>query len=360
MRINRHHKPVRAVRLVLVLVVLLFSLWGSPRALFRATHPAKAARQTNMFLPLALNGNIFEDASPSPPLPSYDGWLSYLNYYRTLSGLLPVSENKSWAEGSWNHSRYMVKNDQVGHEEDPNNAWYTPEGDLAARSSNLVASSDLVATDTYAIDSWMQAPFHALYILNPTLTQVGYASFREGDGGLQMGATLDVIRGIGELSSAVEYPIFFPGDGATVPIGSHWGEYPDPLASCDGYSGSAGLPLILQLGTGDLIPDVSGHSLKQGGTKLESCAFDETNYRNSDPDAQELGRGILAGRDAIVIVPRRPLEPGASYTVSVTVNGVNYTWSFKVAAQTQMTALSDSLSVDFYFPEMGLLGDPVP
>jgi hypothetical protein len=34
----------------------------------------------------------------------------------------------------------MVKNDLVDHDEDPDNSWYTPEGDQAARSSNLAAA----------------------------------------------------------------------------------------------------------------------------------------------------------------------------------------------------------------------------
>lgn len=359
MRENRAFRPTRVTRFFLVVVVGLCSILASPRIPFQQSEYAKAARQENVFLPVALNGNILEDSPSPPPPPDYAGWLSYLNHYRSLAGLLPVSENESWARGSWYHSRYMVKNDEIGHGEDPGNAWYTPEGDLAAQSSNLVASYNQFESDNYAIESWMQAPFHALHILNPTLKQVGFGSFREEDGGLQMGATLDVLRGLGELQASVKFPIFWPGNGATVPLATHWGEYPDPLSSCPGYERPSGLPILVQLGPGDITPNVTAHTVTNGKTNLEHCIFDETSYQNNDVVAQGLGRRILGSRDAVVLIPRDPLEAGASYTVSITANGQSYTWTFKVASQpSRLDTLSGSITVEFFIPEASLMGLP--
>lgn len=356
---KKNSKPTRANRLILLLVVFTLSILVNLRSPFFETEAARAASQENVFLPVALNGNILEDSPSPPPPPSYDGWLSYLNHYRSLAGLLPVAENKEWTEGSWYHSRYMVKNDYVEHGEDPGNSWYTQEGDLAAQSSNLVASHNLGESDNFAIDSWMQAPFHALHILNPALKQVGFGSFREEDGGLQMGATLDVLRGQAEPQSSVVYPIYWPGKGATVPIGLHWGEYPNPLTSCEGYTSPAGLPILLQLGQGALPPNVTAHSLKQGDTQLEHCVFDENSYQNDDAVAETLGRGILNSRDAIVLVPRTPLNPGSSYTVSITANGSTYTWTFAIAEEpSQLNTLSAPLAVEFLIPETGLVSQP--
>jgi hypothetical protein len=97
-----------------------------------------------------------------------------------------------------------------------------------------------------------------------------------------------------------------------------------------------GLPIILQLGAGNVIPypglsPVTAFSFKQGAATLESCEFDENNYQNPDSNSQNLGRAVLSTRDAIVIVPRNPLTPGATYTVSVTANSQVYTWSFTVS-----------------------------
>ncbi|MBW1713559.1 MAG: hypothetical protein JRJ59_10465, partial [Deltaproteobacteria bacterium] len=50
---------------------------------------------------------------------------------------------------------------------------------------------------------------------------------------------------------------------------------------------------------------------------------------------QYLGRVVLDMRDAAVLIPRDPLIPGATYTVSITANGQPYTWSFTVSETAQ-------------------------
>jgi hypothetical protein len=89
---------------------------------------------------------------------------------------------------------------------------------------------------------------------------------------------------------------------------------------------------MLQIGPGDITPQVTASSLLQDGAAVDHCTFDETSYSNPDPLAQSLGRGLLNGRDAVVIIPHNPLTPGSNYTVSITVNGTAYSWSFKVDA----------------------------
>jgi len=263
-------------------------------------------------------------------------WLGYVNYYRTMASLPLLLEDSTLSEAGWLHARYIVKNDVLGHSEDPQNPWYTPEGAAAAQSSNLSASYNAGSSDESAVDVWMQAPFHAIGILDPALHHTGFGSYREADGGLQMGAALDVIRGLGEVPASVGFPIQWPADGETVPISLHWGESPNPLTSCPGYTAPAGLPILLQVGPGGLVPDVTSTSFTQSSTALEHCTFDETSYANPDSSLQSLGRSILATRDAIVLIPRAPLMPGTTYTVSVTVDGQNYVWSFTVASTVQM------------------------
>jgi hypothetical protein len=63
---------------------------------------------------------------------------------------------------------------------------------------------------------------------------------------------------------------------------------------------------------------------------LEHCAFDETTYKNPDATQQSVGRSILIMRDAIVLIPRAPLDQWTKYAVSVTANGQTYNWSFTV------------------------------
>lgn len=265
-------------------------------------------------------------------VPSPD-WLTYLNSFRESSGLIHLVENEKWSQGGFLHSRYMVKNDYVGHTEDPANPWYTAEGALAASKSNVFVSSWQDTTDRRAIDFWMTAPFHAIAILDPQLDATGYGSYRESIGLWEMGATLDVARGLGNLPPGTQFPITYPTDGGnTRLINYSGGEFPDPLASCPGYSPPTGPPIMLEIGPGNLVPAVTAVKLTQDGTPIELCHFDETNYSHPDNNTQNAGRLILGNRDAIVIMPRQPLLPASSYTVQVNSNGTLYEWNFTVLA----------------------------
>jgi hypothetical protein len=229
----------------------------------------------------------------------------------------------------------MVKNDISSklHEEILTNPWYTPEGLAAARSSDLMVSSSANDTDQTAIDLWLGGPFHGIGILDPKLKQTGFNSYRETGGSVAMGACLDVIRGLGSLPDSVSYPIYWPGGNVVMPYTRFDGhEWPDPVTSCPGYVAPTGAAIYLQIGSGRATPQVTSHWLKKGdGTSLESCVFDETSYTNPDDYSQQIGRLILDSRDAIVLMPRQPLQLRTWYTVSITSNGIPYTWSFFTA-----------------------------
>jgi hypothetical protein len=107
-------------------------------------------------------------------------------------------------------------------------------------------------------------------------------------------------------------------------------EWPDPYANCPGYQQPTGPAILLQLGTGELTPQVTAVAFSTGETVLDVCTFNETNYINDNAYAQEAGRSILNARDAIVIIPREQLIVGQTYTVFVTANGETYTWSFEI------------------------------
>jgi hypothetical protein len=320
-----------SIILVTSLIILLLPvLWLRPANPSYASWPMGEFTPSDFsYLPLVLNEPLI---TPTPTQSVPPAPLDYINAYRAMADLPPVTENTDWSIGDWLHSRYMVKNDVIEHTEDPGNPWYTPEGLEAAQSSNLVVSSSDSFSDEAAIDGWMVAPFHAIGILDPALLVIGYGSYREADGGWQTGAGLDVIRGLGSIPPSVTFPILWPGDGQIIALTSFPGnELPNPLTSCPGYTAPAGLPIYIQIGDGSQTPSVTASTFSQGATPLEHCTFDETNYANPDSDLQNLGQLILDGRDAIVFLPRNPLTPGVSYTVSITVNGETYTWTFTVS-----------------------------
>ena len=287
--------------------------------------------QSRVYLPAASRAATTAVNPPAPPSQTTaPDWLAYLNYYRSTAGLAPLSENPTWSQGCLNHARYIVLNRFATHAEDPANPWYTPDGDECGRSGNVVLGTTTAPADRFAIDSWMQAPFHALGIVDPLLAQVGYGSYRDG-GGLT-GATLDIIRGRDwRLAGSVSYPVMWPGNGAVVRLTRYRGdELPDPLTACPGYSAPTGLPVILQLGAGNVVPQVTGTYFAGNGAPLEHCVFDQTSYVNPNQAFQNLARAVLAARSAVVLIPRAPLQAGVTYTVAVAVSGQTYTWSFTV------------------------------
>ena len=330
----------RATLILIGLALLLFSFSSFVHADAAPNLSAAAVTPTvAVYLPL-VSKNTCGAAMPAP-----GDWLAYVNYYRALACLPAVAENAAYSDGDQKHARYMVRNDIVDHTESMVKPWYTPEGAAAGLASNVMGvqgpGSINYYTDEQGIDFWMRGPFHALAILDPKLLQTGFGTFREVGNNtiddVQMAAALDVNRGLGSVPSSVTFPIKWPSDGTTVNLKSYDGiESPDPLTSCPGYTAPSGLPIILQLGAGNAVASggpspVTQFSLTEGATPRESCEFDENNYQNPDSNLQNIGQQVLNTRDAIVIVPRNPLTPGATYTVSVTANSQVYTWSFTVS-----------------------------
>lgn len=261
-------------------------------------------------------------ADSSPP------WLVRVNAYRAMASLPPVVENLRLSRAAFNHARYLVMHGKVRHTESPGDAWFTRDGAAAAAVSNIAGSPSPSEPDSWAIDDWMQAPFHALGMLDPALRHVGFGIYRAPRGPVQTAAVLDVIRGRGAARAATVYPVVWPGNGSSVLLTTHTAEYPDPLASCPGFKAPAGLPLIVQLGSGRAVPRVSGSWIAEGTRAIDHCIFDQGTYKHPDAAQQRLVRRILAARNAIILIPRAPLRPGARYRALVDVNGRRIDWTF--------------------------------
>jgi len=345
MKSSAHTKLVPytlAILLLLALAILLFS----PGVL--ATRPAAGTSSAPLgsltpraYLPAVLRQPPLTPSPTSTPTPTptptptvEPGWSGYLNRFRAQASLNPLVENGDWSYGGVLHGRYMVKNDVITHYEDSDNPWYTLEGDAAGQNGDIMVSSWVNAPDESAIDLWMTGPFHAISILDPQLHTTGFGSYREDVGTWKMGATLDVLRGLGSLPPGTVYPLPFPKNGGETWLFSYGGnEWPDPLTSCPGYSVPSGPPIMLQIGSGELTPNVTAHSFSQGGAPLEHCIFDETNYANPDSYSQDIGRIVLNNRDAVVIMPRASLIAGQTYQVSIAANGETHSWSFTAVSE---------------------------
>ena len=166
---------------------------------------------------------------PARAATSTRSWLATINYWRARTGLPRVTNNRSWDRGLLNHFIYMAETSahyMTGqyaslHTENPASPYYTASGAKEAASSDLAPGA---STDMGALDEWLAAPFHAIGMLRPDLTQVALA-VGHGYGGL------DVISGLnGDFQQKA--PILYPGPGSTTSLLQFGGELPDPAQTC--------------------------------------------------------------------------------------------------------------------------------
>jgi hypothetical protein len=284
-----------------------------------------------------------ETAGPVASVPELRAWLAPLNRYREMVGLPPVTADAQLSRGDSLHSHYLAVNyaslgrdlhlGADAHSEDVAKPGFSDEGAAAARASDVDWVWDPRGRPGpwWAIDNWMQAPFHRMPIINPYLRRVGYGTeCREAVCFAALNTGTDVARAPA-IPAPWPKPVIFPPDGSVIEVGEFSGEWPDPLTSCPGYTSPAGLPITIEFG--HLVETrFSEYSISKAddGTLIEACAFDANTYVNADPMAQATARAILRDFGAIVIVPRPALSPGR-YIVTLTA-GQKYSWSFSIAA----------------------------
>lgn len=260
---------------------------------------------------------------------AFGDWLATVNGWRGLAGLPPVTENPDWSAGALAHARYAVRENVVGHTENPSSPDFSEAGLEAAQNGNVAGTSEIGAGDGWAVDLWMAGPFHAVGIIDPLLAVSGFGIFHESGPPVQTAAVLDVLRG--RTGQPATGPVTLPTNGGVLPIDRYaGGEQPNPLTSCPGYEAPTGFPLIVMAGSGFGGATASASSLTRDGAPVEHCLFDGSNYVNPDAALQDTGRAVLASRDAVVMMAKAPLAKGATYQASVTVNGEVIAWSFTV------------------------------
>ena len=268
-------------------------------------------------------------AGPSPAfIPPTADWLTTVNYYRAMAGLGSVVEDPTMSAGATQHSCYMLYNG-ISHDETPGLPGYTPEGDVAGNSGNVAVSSQINTSARSHIELWMSGPFHAIGILRHNLQSTGFGKCDLGATPTwHSGATLDVIRGLGSAPRPAA-PILFPGNGATTNLDRFVVESPSPMTFCN-WSGSAGLPIIAMMPEAATSPSAS--LVGPNGQSIEVCVLSAANTSG-------VASQILAGDNAVVIVPRSVLAPG-TYSVAAATSARNVSWTFSVdpAAATGVAA----------------------
>jgi hypothetical protein len=315
-----------------------------------ASAPSAAASDAAVTRAAAAGAKLVSTATPFPtPSGPQPEWLSRLNAYRAMARVAPVVEDPTLSAGDAAHVKYLVENFGAmlraggnpgidSHLESADKPGYSAAGASAGRSSDVdfIAFGGMKLKDPvgWAIVDWISGAFHRLPLLNPRLRRVGFNQVCER--GLCV-AALDAQSGIDAGPSGVAYanPIEFPADGTPINLRTFTNEWPDPLTSCAGYKSPTGIPITIAIGywMRTTLDSYSLERVTSGGdaTKLEACGFDSSTYTNPDATTEQTGRQVLNGQGTVAVIPRAPLQKGATYRVSMTVSGKQYQWTFAIA-----------------------------
>jgi FHA domain/Cysteine-rich secretory protein family len=353
-------REFRSIRLFpLALITLFLFVIGFGVARYRVWKAARLGVTNGVAAPSAANDSVAAQSAATSanngssgrgnaPSATEPEWLALLNWYRRLSGLEPVSEDSKLSAGDQAHVRYLLANYSEAlrngampggemHEERDGSPGYSPDGAKAGKQSDV----DFVywhghqpeGLVNFAILDWISGAFHRLPLLNPNLRRVGYYDFCGG--GICVAAMNAIAGADGTgLRQSFPRPLKFPPADAGIDLRTFENEWPDPLSACPGYAAPTGLPITLSLGS--FVPakleGFSVESVSPDGTssKVEACGFDAATYVNSESYGQSAGRDVLAANGSVVVIPRRPLTRGATYSVRMTVNGHEYAWTFSV------------------------------
>ena len=270
-------------------------------------------------------------------------WLVRINMYRAMAQLPPLSNDPKMSEGSQNHAIYLAKNladrvrdGTVNPSDMHTEAMERPGFSTIGRSAAPHCEVDFEIGDNQSqdqmIDNWIEGPLHRMLLLNPALERIGYGYYCEKSVCVQ---TINVVDGLAKkgLDADRQVAIEFPPANSTMSLYDLPHEMPDPLTACPGYSYPVGLPITFQIGfyVGAKLNAFSIVNNDDPGTRpLEACGYDAFSYRNEKRDQMGRVTGGLKAFSGVVVIPKRPLEPG-TYRASITVNSNQYSWSFSIA-----------------------------
>ena len=284
-----------------------------------------------------------------------------ITYYRRFLKLPAASEDSAMSARALEEAQAQLQNNHASGGAETK----SPVTRVTSKSGILNPTTTLAISPTNGslsggeiIDLMMAMPLAALKIIDPQLARVGFGS--QCDGTVCV-AVMSVRRGLdkstrlefyeasdadrfwnpnlgpipptpGRLISAIEFP---PDGGVTPRLAYNGGDWPNALEVCPDYSTPTGPPIILQFGKGTSTdaPEVSTHSLTRDGQNVAHCLVQQSSFGGpDDPSAKKnpVWQYLLAF-GAVIMIPREPLAPSSTYSVSITADSINNSWSFRTA-----------------------------
>ena len=229
---------------------------------------------------------------------------SELNAFRAEHGFpASVAENPTLSAGCEAHNRWMELNNQLVHAEQPGTPGYSVAGDAAAKISILAHGASWSEGNP-----WLNAPIHLADLLMPGMVETG-ASEASGRSCLATHSPTNL-----RAAPPTRHTFWaYPRDGAMMPSSQVAFEAPAPPQTFGAGPIADGVPTgpnIITFLRGPLSltrkPQLTAATLVgPGGVRVPVMTVSER-------------RLIYLPPGAGVIVPRAPLEQGATYTWTAT------------------------------------------
>ena len=245
--------------------------------------------------------------------------LDRVNHYRKIAGVPAAACDAKLSAGCLAHAKYLLANFDHHmskglsmHSEVEGREGFSKDGAEAGKASNIH-----YVEPVESVDGLMATLFHRIPLLNPELAKVGIG-LAQGKSNPPWVVCVDVMRGLPPLDAGPVRATLYPAENQKdVPL-EFGGERPTPIP--DDKDGKAGFPVTATFREDNTVADVTA-TLKDGAGK-EVPVWLSTPEKPANPDGQ---------RNSVALIPQDPLQPGATYTVTIAAkaNGKAWTKSWK-------------------------------
>jgi hypothetical protein len=264
------------------------------------------------------NLSVSPDALTRLPRPSNSQQraLEAVNRFRSKMGLEPAQMDDSLNAASLYHSKYLAETNTTGHFEAPGKPGFvaTEPGDRHMAFGWVGNSWEAVAfgstDEEEAVHNLIDAPYHRIPFIQP-----GELSFGSGYSNLRLTTAFSM----SSKTATVVYPYERQSDAPT-----QWSfrERPDPLRIHPGAKRPVGYPVMLVYFSDHTETlDVRSATLRDAQGSIVPC------YLSTPDNDDEL-------KNAVVLIPKSPLQPEAQYSARVEAEVVGgpsilKSWTFR-------------------------------
>ncbi len=241
-----------------------------------------------------------------------DGAIQRINKFRKELGLDPVIYNETLSRTAYNHSKYLVFNNQFADKEDKDKKFFTgasfkdrlkKEGYEGTERPNEM----FVLADSYnsAVDLVLDGPYHRMRFMNPDLKVIGYGCAKQGD---KMIHTFDLdYLPDEEAKNNTKVDVSFSPAMNSSNNKTSWNgdENPQILKN---FTPPLGYPIVVFFKMYQMQKLISATLKNRSGEIVEAYLF--------SPDQHD----AVLSFNGIIIVPKKPLFNNERYEVDITCN----------------------------------------